>query len=466
MNSDDRERMLELRMEGARPPRLLVVDDEVGLRFGLVRFLRNAGYEVEEAGGVAEGLSRARLSNPDLALLDFDLPDGNALDLMAHLRQARAELPVIILTAFGSIELAVKALQEGANQFITKPVELSGLQLLVERTLAGARQHKVLASQSRCRSVFDPFVGSSRLMAELRDQAERAATVAAPLLLLGETGSGKGVLARWIHDHGPRRDEAFVDLNCAGLSREFLESELFGHEKGAFTGATHVKPGLFELADRGSVFLDEIGDMDPAVQPAVLKAVEERRFRRLGGTHERISEMRLIAASHPDLESRFRDGRFRADLYFRISSLVLRLPPLRERAEDIPALVRAMLPRIAADMGRPRCALDPGALRRLQAHPWPGNLRELRNVLERSVLMAAGDSIGAAELGLTGEAACAEFQEEGADLSLEAMERRHVQRVLDAVEGDVTRAAHKLGIGRTTLYQKLRLWNATRKDPG
>ena len=466
MTTLDRARLSEPHAEGARPPRLLLVDDEAGLRFGLVRFLRGAGYEVDEAGGVAEGLSRARLTNPDLALLDFDLPDGNALDLMAHLRQAQADLPVIILTAYGSIELAVRALQEGANQFITKPVELAGLQLLVERTLAGARQRKVLASQSRCRSVFDPFVGISRAMAELRTQAERAAAVGSPLLLLGETGSGKGVLARWLHDHGPRREEAFVDLNCAGLSREFLESELFGHEKGAFTGATQPKPGLFELADHGSVFLDEIGDMDSAVQPAVLKAVEDRRFRRLGGTHERISEMRLIAASHPDLEARVRDGRFRADLFYRVSSVVLRIPPLRERPEDLPALVRTMLPRIAADMGRPRCRLEDAAVRRLQAHAWPGNLRELRNVLERSVLMAADETLGAAELGLSGGPAEAPSLRDGDDLSLEAMERRHVQQVLERMGGDVTRASQALGIGRTTLYQKLKLWSREPKARG
>ena len=446
-------------MEVARRPCILLVDDEAGLRFGLVRSLRGLGYDVAEAGSVAEGIGRARTADPDLAILDFDLPDGNALDLMAQLRQLRAGLPVIILTAFGTIELAVKALQEGADQFITKPVELPGLQVLVERTLAGARQRKVLDSHSRCRSVFDPFVGGSPAMAALREQAQRAAQVASPLLLLGETGSGKGVLARWIHDHSPRRDEAFVDLNCAGLGREFLESELFGHEKGAFTGASQAKPGLFELADRGTVFLDEIGNMDPAVQPAVLKAVEERRFRRLGGIHERVSEMRLLAASHPDLEARIRSERFRADLYFRISSLVLRIPPLRERTEDIPALVRAMLPRIAADMGRPHCVLDEAALRRLQAHPWPGNLRELRNVLERSLLMAPAERIGAADLGLASDAALPERAVDTEDLSLEATERRHVLRVLERMDGDVTRAALALRIGRTTLYQKLKLWN-------
>lgn len=435
-----------------------MVDDEPGLRFGVARFLASAGYDVTEAGGVAEALERARSSNPDLALLDFDLPDGNALELMAQLRQLQADLPVIILTAFGTIELAVKSLQHGADQFLTKPAELEGLGVLVARTLANARQGKVLRVQRRCRSVLDPFAGCSRAIAELRAQAERASAVAVPVLLLGETGSGKGVLARWLHENGPRRDEAFVDLNCAGLSREFLESELFGHEKGAFTGATQSKAGLFELADRGTVFLDEIGNMDPQVQTAVLKAVEERRFRRLGGTHERVSEMRLVAAAHPDLEQRIKGGGFRADLYFRISSLVLRLPPLRERPEDLPALVRAMFPRIAADMGRPECRLEEDAIPCLQGHAWPGNLRELRNVLERSVLLSPGPAIRAQDLGLRAQAVHATETAADADLSLRGMERRHVLAVLERTGGDVARAAVLLEIGRTTLYQKLRLW--------
>jgi transcriptional regulator with PAS, ATPase and Fis domain len=311
--------------------------------------------------------------------------------------------------------------------------------------------------------VHDPFTGSSRAIAELRGQAERAAAVATPILLVGETGTGKGILARWLHDQSPRREEAFVDLNCAGLTRDFLESELFGYEKGAFTGAAQTKPGLFELADRGTVFLDEIGNMDPGVQAAVLKAVEERRFRRLGGTQERQSEMRLVAAAHPDLEQHIQSGKFRADLYYRISSVVLRIPPLRERPEDLPALVRAMFPRIAADIGRPNCLLSPSALKRLQEHGWHGNIRELRNILERSVLMSPKDEIEPADLGFT-NAPGAALPQDDREPSLAAAERRHVVHILERVGGDITRAAQLLEIGRTTLYQRLKLWGIRNQD--
>ncbi|MBI4911918.1 MAG: sigma-54-dependent Fis family transcriptional regulator [Acidobacteria bacterium] len=443
-------------VDPARPIRILLAEDEPGLRFALGRFLAGAGFQVDSAGTLAEALALARVSNPDLALLDFDLPDGNALDLMTQLRRWQAELPVIVLTAFGTVELAVQSLQEGADQFLTKPLDLKSLRLLIDRTLAGARQRKVLRCQAWTRTVHDPFVGSSRPILDLRKQAERAALAASPVLLLGETGTGKGVLARWLHENGPRREEAFVDLNCAALTREFMEAELFGYEKGAFTGAVQSKPGLLELAHGGTVFLDEISSMDPRIQSALLKVVEDRRFRRLGSTQERVSDMRLLAAAHADFERVVQNGGFRSDLYFRLSAVVLQVPSLRERPEDIPVLLRSLFPQVAAEQGRVELKLTGAAIRHLQQQAWPGNIRELRNALERAVMMAAGPEIGPEEF-TSGQAPALPRPPED-DLTLQAVERQHVVRVLEQTRGDITKAASILGIGRTTLYQRMKQW--------
>jgi DNA-binding NtrC family response regulator len=277
------------------------------------------------------------------------------------------------------------------------------------------------------------------------------------VLVTGETGSGKGVLAAWLHNAGPRAEEAFVDLNCAGLSKEFLETELFGHEKGAFTGAVTAKNGLLEVAHKGTVFLDEIGDMDAVVQPKLLKVLEEKRFRRLGDVRDRQVDVRLIAATHHDLQSLVREKKFRSDLYFRISTLPLRVPALRERAEDIPALSEHFLERISADMGRGRMSLSPAATAALAAHSWPGNLRELRNTLERAALLASGSVLEPRDLSFEGS-----LDEAVAAGTLEDVERRHIERVLREEGGQVERAAKRLGIPRSTLYQRIKQFGLVR----
>jgi transcriptional regulator with PAS, ATPase and Fis domain len=276
-----------------------------------------------------------------------------------------------------------------------------------------------------------------------------------PVLILGETGSGKGVLARWIHAHGPRREEAFVNLNCAGLTRELLESELFGHERGAFTGAVNPKPGLLEVGHRGIVFLDEIGDMDPAIQPKLLKALEEKTFRRLGDVRDRHVDIRLVASTNLDLEEMVRAKKFRDDLYYRISTLTLRIPPLRERPEDILVLARNLLASVCGRMGRPAARLTPDAEQVLRRYPWPGNIRELANVIERSMILVKGDTLDAAGLGLDS------FphplpRDDGRLLTMKEMERLHVERVLAKTGGNVTEAAAILGMARRTLYDRMR----------
>ncbi len=278
--------------------KILLVEDEAGVRFGIREFLRAHEFAVEEADSAAGAEAAFREFRPDAAVIDYLLPDGNALDLLPRLREIESSVPVVILTGHGSIDLAVRAIKEGAEQFLTKPVELPALLIVLRRLLEDQRVRRTqLAGRAReSRVALDPFVGTSAAIRRLADEATKVLSTESPILIQGETGTGKSVLARWLHDHGPRADEAFVDLNCASLSREFLETELFGHEKGAFTGAAARKPGLLEIAHRGTVFLDEIGDMDLAVQPKLLTVLEEKRFRRMGSVRDQRVDVKLTGS--------------------------------------------------------------------------------------------------------------------------------------------------------------------------
>jgi len=440
-------------------PKILIVDDEPGIRFGVRDFLESDGLEVEEADSVAAGERAVREGHPDAVILDHMLPDGTALDLLPRLRELDPSLPVVVLTGHASIDLAVRAVKEGADQFLAKPVELPALLVLLRRLLEAQRERRrQIAGRTRqAREAIDPFVGSSAAIRELEEQARRVATSSSPILIEGETGTGKGVLARWLHRNGPRADEPFVDMNCAGLSREFLETELFGHEKGAYTGAVSSKPGLLEVAHRGVTFLDEIGDLDPQVQPKLLKVLEEKRFRRLGEVRDRQVDVQLIAATHQDLATLTREKKFRSDLYYRISTLPLRVPTLRERPEDIPVLARGLLDAFAADLGRRGLRLSPDAEAKLVRHPWPGNVRELRNVLERALLLSGRDVLEASDLRLEGPGADAPVRAApGTPMTLEELERVHISLVLEELGGRVAEASHRLGIPRSTLYQKIK----------
>jgi len=437
--------------------RILLVEDDPGVRFGIRSFLEAHGYDVEEADTCQAAEASFRSARPDAAILDYLLPDGNTLDVLPRLKAIDAGVPSLILTAHASIDLAVRAIKEGAEQFLTKPVELPALLVVLQRMLESERSRKRdLAVQSRqARDRIDPFLGRSSLIRRLAEEARRVLGSDSPLLLLGETGTGKGVLARWLHQNSPRCEEAFVDLNCAGLSRELLDSELFGHEKGAFTGAAGAKPGLLEVAHRGNVFLDEIGDMDPEVQAKLLKVVEEKRFRRLGDVRDRRIDIRLIAATHQDLAALVRQKRFRNDLFFRISGLPLRVPALRERLEDIAPLARSLLDGLAAELGRGSIQLSEATVELLQRYPWPGNVRELRNVLERAVLLNDRSCIEPQDLRFEPAPGSA-GGEWDSRLTLEEIERLHIARVLQEEGGRVEQAAHRLGVPRSSLYQKIK----------
>lgn len=437
--------------------KILIVDDEPAVRFGVRDFLEAHGYEVEEAETAAAAQAAFRTDGPDVALIDYRLPDGTALDLLKLFKHLDADVPLIVLTAHGTIDLAVQAVKEGAEHFLTKPVELPALLVILERLFAQHRTRQQHAARRArdIRTAVDPFLGTSAAICALAEQAARVAPVPSPVLIQGETGTGKGVLAAWLHHRSPRADEPFVDLNCASLSREFLETELFGHEKGAFTGAVARKTGLLEVAQRGTLFLDEIGDMDAEVQPKLLKVLEEKRFRRLGDVCDRRADIRLIAATHQNLGALIRDKRFRQDLYFRINTIPLVVPPLRARVEDIPSMARDLFLRCAAELGRHGVELTVEAERALCEYRWPGNIRELRNVLERALLLTDNTRIGRADLRF--DDTPQETTGNDDPHSLVEMERRHIERALREEQGHVERAAARLQIPRSSLYHKIKM---------
>lgn len=441
---------------------MLLVEDEANLRQVIANYFRASEFVVEEADSCAAAYRIFRSTQPDIALLDFQLPDGDALGLMPRLRELEPSIPIIVMTGYGSLELGAALIKNGVEHCISKPMELPALRVAVQKTLEqkSSQQKQRVARSGGKRSSIDPFLGESDAIRTMALEAIRVANSNSPVLLRGETGTGKGVLANWLHENSDRSDESFVDLNCAGLSREFLETELFGYEKGAYTGAVNAKPGLLEIADRGTLFLDEIGDVDQMVQPKLLKVVEEKRFRHLGDVRDRFVDVRLIAATHQDLVKGITEQRFRSDLYFRISTLQITIPALRERVVDIPVLAQDVLARISAELTRPQKQLTNSAIDRLKCHSWPGNIRELRNVLERAVLYSEKQTLGPDDLRF-------EQNARGTDnfyssrLTLAELERLHIHRVLEEEMGQVANAAVRLGIPKSTLYQRIKTF---RKD--
>ena len=442
---------------------VLLVDDEPQLRFTVRHFLEARDYSIQEADSCQAALQACRNSRPDAVLLDYSLPDGDALSLLPSLQQILPDTPVLILTAHAQVDLAVRAMKQGAEYFLTKPLELPTLHVILERALEHQRNRlKVVANESRTsREFLDAFLGQGPEIQQLARLAENALRTQAPILIQGETGSGKGTLAFWLHNHGSRAKEACVDLNCAGLSRELLESELFGHEKGAFTGAVSSKMGLLEVAHRGTVFLDEIGDADIMVQAKLLKVVEDGSFRRLGDVRDRHVDVRLIAATHHNLHELIKEKKFRSDLYFRISTVLLMIPPLRERLEDLPLIARTLLEKIAAIVKHAQMELTPEALRALEGYAWPGNIRELRNVLERAALLSEDGTIKPKHLHFEFESSAQTLSPApsglgNTTLSLLDMERIYIQKVIKEENGRIERAARRLGVPRSSLYKKIK----------
>lgn len=439
---------------------ILLVDDDPVIRFAVRSFLETHGNTISEAESCAAAREQLETAPPDAALVDISLPDGNGLDVLRNIREHDPEIPVVILTGQGTIELAVRAMSQGARNFLTKPVELNALAAVLQRELQNRRyRQQSLAASSRKRTEQpNPFLGTSAAIQRLRELAEKVAMGESPVLILGETGAGKGVLAHWIHANGPRRNEEFLDLNCAGLDREFLETELFGHQKGAFTSAVSAKPGLLEVANRGTVFLDEIGDVDLQVQPKLLKVLETGRFRRLGDIHDRVADVRLVSATHRDLPKLIHENRFREDLYYRINIILLEVPALRFRVEDIPLLARYFLRQMTQQRGLREIELDRSATEALMGYAWPGNIRELHNVLERAVLVGRSNPLTVMDLQFDPRNAHnpQAASRTSSCLTLKEMERARIEEALAEEGGSVEKAARRLGVPRSSFYNKVR----------
>jgi two-component system response regulator FlrC len=434
---------------------ILIADDEEGIREYLCDALELDGHETQAAEDGLSALNHLHARSFDLLITDLRMPGSlNGIDLLRTAKAEMPELEVIVLTAHGTVETAVEAMKLGAFDYLQKPVSSPAeLRLLVGRAL----EHRRLLSQvaaSRETESLPPLSYGDPAMTPVVRAVEKVAPTNATVLLLGESGTGKEVVARTIHRRSQRRDGPFVAVNCAAISATLMESEIFGHEKGAFTGAAAARRGRLELAEGGTFFLDEIGELKPELQAKLLRVLQERRFERVGGTRTLSADVRWIAATNRDLSASIRDGDFREDLYHRLAVFPIQLPPLRSRPVDIPPLAAALLARIGAELGKPGLRLEEEAISRLAAAPWPGNVRELANRLERAAILAEGNTIRADDLDLSDVSRVADGAATMADI-----ERLAIQRTLSEVGGNRRLAAERLGIGLRTLYDKLRRYD-------
>jgi two-component system, NtrC family, response regulator AtoC len=438
---------------------ILVVEDEEKLRRVVELQLKGAGFEVEQAGTVEQAMRLA--DRADVILTDLRLPGVSGLELLANLRRQDSHTPVVVMTAFGSIETAVEAMKAGAVDFLPKPFSLDHLMTVVNKALELRTlrdENRQLRAELSQRYEFDNMVGHSEGMREIFSTITRVAPTRATVLLCGESGVGKDMIARAIHHHSPRADRPFVKINCTALPENLMESELFGYEKGAFTGANTTKPGKFEQADTGTVFLDEIGDVPASVQVKLLRILQEREFERLGSNKVKHIDVRVLAATNVDLRAALEQGTFREDLYYRLNVLPINIPPLRERKEDIPYLAGFFVKKLGKDLGSPVQSISDAAMERLIGYHWPGNVRELENVLERSMVLANGAVLEASDVKLDTAPAARftttdNFLPEGT--TLDQYEQAIIKEALRRANGNKSQAARMLGLTRNALRYRL-----------
>ena len=444
--------------------KILIIDDERAIRSTLREILEYEDYVVEDVDNGIDGLELIRGNDYDLVLCDIKMSRMDGMEVLEHLRQRVAS--VVLLTGQADVATAVRAMQLGAENFLTKPVDMEHLAAATARVADKARLRRIneaLLIQSAPGHGLDSLGTSSGMQDFAHQVGLLAQSERTTVLLNGESGTGKGWVARMIHDSSPRAKAPFVEVNCAGLNATFLDSELFGHEKGAFTDAKDRKQGLFEIADHGTIFLDEIGDLAPELQPKLLKVLETKTFRRLGGTREITVDVRLVAATNKNLQAEVEGARFREDLYYRLSVMPLTLPALRDRSrDDRLALITRLMGDLRAELPDGPPALSSEVLERLLAYPWPGNVREMRNVLERALILGRGQPAISIEH-LPGEfrARPGLGDRRHTPLSLEDLERQHIERTLKHHNGNRTRAAIELGISRATLINKIKRYNIT-----
>jgi DNA-binding NtrC family response regulator len=465
--------------------RILIVEDDAAQRVGLLQLLRSWGYAVDAASDGREALVKVAADRPTIVLSDLVMPNMGGLELLRALRQQPdEEVTVVLMTAQGTVETAVEAIKQGAYDYVTKPVEPPRLKILLDQIVernGTRREMRVLRRQLREHGTFGPMIGASPEMRRIYQVIEQAAPTSASVLVSGESGTGKELVAQTIHHLSPRASQPFVPINCAAIPDTLLESELFGHEKGAFTGAIARRAGCFELANRGTLFLDEIAEMTPVTQAKLLRVLQERSFRPLGGQREQSVDIRVVAATNVDPLEAVRQGKLREDLYYRLNVFNIRLPPLRQRKSDLPLLVEAFVREFNTHNNRQIAGVGDAVMAALEHYDWPGNVRELRNVIERATIVARGSLIEMSDLPPLAGAAAAPVASAPAaaaaaapaapaaagltpGTTVDEAERRLIEVTLEHTGGNKTRAADLLGISLKTLHNKLNRMKAGRES--
>ena len=442
--------------------RVLIVEDDSAARVGLEQLVKNWGFIAEAAADGEEALEKVTTFRPAIVITDLVMPRMDGLALLRALQQQGADVTTLLLTAQGTVETAVEAMKEGAYDYLTKPIDLQRLKILLDKIverLETMREVKALRRQLRESGTFGSLIGNSPEMRKIYSIIEQAAPTAASVLITGESGTGKELVAQTIHHLSPRASFPFVAINCAAIPETLLESEIFGHEKGAFTGAADRRQGCFELADRGTLFLDEIGEMTPATQVKLLRVLQERKFRRLGGRVEQSVDVRVIAATNIDPQEAVKAGKLREDLFYRLNVFAFRLPAMRERKEDLPLLTQAFINEFNQRNQKSIAGVDQQTMRMIEHYAWPGNVRELRNVIERATILAPGPFIEAKHLPPSlAEEPAPQHQPQVAlapGITVEEAERRLILMTLEHTRDNKTRAAEILGISLKTLHNKL-----------
>jgi DNA-binding NtrC family response regulator len=440
---------------------ILIVDDEDSVRDSLLNWFIEDGYEVEAAEHAKKALQLLEKKDFNIILADIKMPGMDGLELQRRIKALNSETIVIIMTAFASVETAVQALKDGAYDYVTKPFDPDDLSHLIRNAGAQIRlskENEALRKRVTSLEDVDDIIGHSEAIRTLLEQIESVAQSNSSVIITGESGTGKELVARAIHANSQRRYFPLVSVHCGALTESLLESELFGHEKGAFTGATFNRKGRFEMADGGTIFLDEIATVSPKMQIELLRVLETKSFLRVGGNKEITSDFRVICATNRDLETMVRNGTFREDLYYRLNVVNITIPPLRERPDDIPLLVNHFIGKYCTSMSRDLITIEPAAMKQLEKFEFPGNVRELENMIERAIVIGNGKEIRVKDLPMGREAADSTVE------SLEELEKKHIEQILSKYEWNVSRSARALNVDRVTLYNKIRKYGLKQKE--